>query len=122
MQTIQSNEAIEIRQEVFYFEVKIINCSTRCHAVVGLSEKEFPTNKQLGSSKKSYGYKSDGKVYNGNTTGEDFGPKFEQHDVVGCGLLISKQQIFFTLNGRYLGAPFKDVEIEKDSIFASVCL
>jgi hypothetical protein len=79
-------------------------------------------NKQLGTTKKSYGYKSDGKIYNGNTTGEEFGPKFEKNDVIGCGLITSKKQIFFTFNGRYLGSPFTNVEFLADSLFPSVCL
>jgi hypothetical protein len=49
-------------------------------------------------------------VYNGNTTGEEFGPKFEKNDVIGCGLIMSKKQIFFTYNGRYLGSPFTNID------------
>ena len=92
------------------------------HIMIGISEKEFPTNKLLGSSKKSYAYKSDGKIFNAKTTGEDFGPKFERHDIIGCGLIMSKKQIFFTLNGRFIGNAFNNVDIEKECLFPSVCL
>lgn len=81
------------------------------YILIGISEKEFVFNKQLGASKKSYGYKSDGKVYHGKSTGEDYGPKFERHDTVGCGVLLSRREIFFTLNGRYLGIAFANIDV-----------
>ncbi len=90
--------------------------------VIGISEKDFPLNKQLGTDKKSYGYKSDGKIYHGKVSGDDFGVKFERYDVIGCGLLPSKKQIFFTCNGRFIGNAFSNISIQKDNIYASVCL
>jgi hypothetical protein len=64
---------------------------TYSHILVGFSDKEHTPNKQLGASKKSYGYKSDGKIFNGSTTGEEFGPKYEKNDVIGCGLIMQKK-------------------------------
>ena len=89
--------------------------------MIGLSEKDCPLNKQLGSTKRSYGYKSDGKIFNNKaSSGEDYGAKFEKGDTVGCGLHLSSRQIFFTLNGRYLGFAFKDVDLH--ALYPSVCL
>ena len=45
--------------------------------------------------------------------GEDFGPKFDEKDVIGCGLLITKKEIFYTKNGAFIGTAFKDVKIHK---------
>lgn len=90
--------------------------------MIGVSEKDFQLNKQLGSDKKAYGYKSDGKVYHGKTSGEEYGPKFERYDVIGCGVVMPKKQIFFTYNGRFLGNAFSNVDIQKDTLYASVCL
>lgn len=59
--------------------------------MVGISDKAFSLNKQLGSSKKSYGYKSDGKVYNEKVVNDEYGPKFERYDVIGCGLIVSRR-------------------------------
>lgn len=93
--------------------------------MIGFSEKDYPQNKQLGTTKKSYGYKSDGKIYNnkvGPGNGDEYGAKFEKGDVVGCGLIMPRRQVFFTCNGRYLGTAFSNVEILKDSLYPSVCL
>lgn len=79
-------------------------------------------NKQLGADKKSYGYKSDGKIYHGKTAGDEFGSKFDKGDIIGCGLVIPRKQIFFTLNGRFLGNAFSNVNITRDNLYASVCL
>jgi hypothetical protein len=81
---------------------------------VGISDKDFQLNKQLGVTKKSYGLKADGKIFNNKTTGDEFGPKFERYDTVGCGLIMSKKQIFYSINGRLLGVAFNQVEISKD--------
>lgn len=35
---------------------------------------------------------------------------------------MSRKQIFYTFNGRYLGNAFSNLEIAKDSIYPSVCL
>jgi len=61
-------------------------------------------------------------VYHGKTAGEEFGPKFDKGDVIGCGLVMTKKQLFFTLNGRFVGNAFSNVNIGKDSLYAAVCL
>mmetsp|Transcript_29595 Transcript_29595/g.28796 ORF Transcript_29595/g.28796 Transcript_29595/m.28796 type:complete len:189 (-) Transcript_29595:865-1431(-) len=91
-------------------------------ALVGFSDREFALNKPLGSQKRSYSYKADGKIFNQKAGGDEYGPKFEKGDVVGCGLIISRKQIFFTINGRYLGTAFSNVELLKDGIYPSICL
>ena len=69
-------------------------------------------NKQIGTTKRSYGYKADGKISNNKPqSGEDYGPKYEINDVVGSGIIFSKKQIFFTYNGRYLGSAFSGIEV-----------
>jgi len=99
--------------------------------MVGFSEGDFALNKQLGTSKGSLGFKADGKLYNQKTAGEDFGPKFDIKDVVGCGLLVSRRQVFFTYNGRFLNSGgfrtidfgFGDLGDSKTKcLYPSVCL
>lgn len=79
--------------------------------MIGISEKDYPTNKALGQSKKSYGYKADGKIYTNKNNGDEYGPKFEKSDIIGCGIIMPRKQIFFTYNGRFLGTAFSNVEI-----------
>ena len=55
--------------------------------------------------------KADGKIYNGSSIGENYGSKFKISQTIGCGLIFSKQELFFTLDGKYLGTAFKNVSI-----------
>lgn len=38
-----------------------------------------------------------------------YGPRFGAGDTVGCGLDYARKEIFFTLNGQYLGVAFDSV-------------
>lgn len=45
----------------------------------------------------SYGYHGDdGKKFHANGQGEEYGPHFEAGDVIGAGIHIQRQEIFFT--------------------------
>lgn len=45
----------------------------------------------------SYGYHGDdGKKYHANGHGDDYGPTFSTGDVVGAGVHLDRQEIFFT--------------------------
>ena len=90
--------------------------------MIGITDKDFQLNKVIGTTKHSYGYKADGKVYNNKNNGDEYGPKFERHDVVGCGIIMSRKQIFYTFNGRFLGTAFSNVKIKSDKLYASICL
>ena len=35
---------------------------------------------------------------------------FQIGDVVGCGLVLPKKQIFYTVNGKLIGTAFNDVD------------
>ena len=64
----------------------------------------------------SYGYHGDdGCAYAGWGFGRRFGPTFGTGQVVGSGLLLphspsmASAQIFFTVDGKYVGTPFTHV-------------
>lgn len=116
-------------RSVLYFEVTIerVSCSDpqemrqnslydECIAV-GLASKSFEKSKQLpGWDKESYGYHGDdGGIFHGKGRQLlQYGPSFGCGDVVGCGVDYSKKQIFFTLNGRFLGVAFRDIKLWKE--------
>jgi hypothetical protein len=79
-------------------------------------------NKQCGTTSKSYGYNGEGKILHDKAKGESYGPKFKQKDIIGCGYYFSKNSIFFTLNGKYLGWAFKNVDSSILSSYATISL
>jgi len=67
-------------------------------------------NKQCGTTSKSYGYHSEGKIYHEKSKGDSFSTKFKSKDIVGCGYYFSKKAIFYTINGRFINWAFTKVE------------
>lgn len=108
---------IELRQ-VAYYEITIKSTSSvsslgedDCVAI-GLSTDSFSlVNFMPGWNSHSYGYHSDdGAIFHGRGIQRAvYGPQFGIDDVVGCGLRYDRNEIFFTLNGRYLGVAFANV-------------
>jgi hypothetical protein len=102
---------------VSYYEVRILensqdsddsNSNVGCIAV-GLGDSLFALNQYMpGWDLHSFGYHGDdGGSYHASGIAQSYGPKFGIGDVVGCGVDYEAQQIFFTLNGEFLGyAPF----------------
>jgi len=119
---VQASAPVDVTQDIFYFEVTLKDVGQRKLITIGFSEKDAVLNKQLGSSKGSYGFRADGKVFHNKEKGDDFlGSKFDVRDTVGCGLLLTNRLIFFTLNGRFLGYAFTRVDL-KEPLYPSVCL
>jgi hypothetical protein len=52
----------------------------------------------------SWGYHGDdGKKFNAQGIGKEFGPRYGRGDIVGCGVDMRAKSAFFTKNGEYLG-------------------
>jgi len=111
--SIQSNKPAKRNTSIYYFEVKINDIGHRGDISIGLADADFPLNKHPGWTKKSYGYKADGKVYSNKQAGDVVMPKFTSGNIVGCGINYFKREIFFTYNGEYTGPAFKDVELKE---------
>uniref|UniRef100_A0A8C6SDD4 SPRY domain containing 3 n=1 Tax=Neogobius melanostomus TaxID=47308 RepID=A0A8C6SDD4_9GOBI len=64
----------------------------------------------------------DGKLYNGNTVGQQFGPKCGRGDRIGCGIFPDSEEgqvtVFFTKNGTEVGSV--DIASSPDSLFPAV--
>ncbi|CAH8570193.1 unnamed protein product [Schistosoma turkestanicum] len=70
--------------------------------------KTSSLNKFPGSENNSFGYQSDGCVYHGSPTlSTKFGPRFNENDIIGCGVDFLSQSLFFTRNGIFLGKAFE---------------
>ncbi|CAM9572569.1 unnamed protein product [Ascophyllum nodosum] len=108
---------------VSYFEVTIgTPRSEHPHSIpdciaVGLSKSGFPLRgKMPGWDSRSYGYHSDdgGAFHDAGSMLFKCGPSFGSGDVIGCGLDYSvgddSADIFFTINGRFLGGAFHGVK------------
>lgn len=117
LRAVRDDKAIAYRfdrPQAAYFEVSISQSaqsrawSGECVAV-GLCSAGFRLQGcQPGWDVHSFGYHSDdGRIFHGSgSDGQPFGPLFGSGDVVGCGLSLTSLRVFFTLNGRLLGAPF----------------
>ncbi|CAM9114398.1 unnamed protein product [Phaeothamnion confervicola] len=106
-----------------YFEVSVLPPkSPRHHAVpdciaVGLTREGFKLGRKMpGWDRNSYGFHSDdgGVFHDAGSMVAKFGPSFGAGDVVGCGISYTAASttadIFYTLNGRWLGVAFRGVE------------
>jgi len=106
-----------VRGYLGYFEITISkglkNTEKSNHRLpcvaIGLALDSFPTTRFLpGWKKNSYGYHSDdGKIF--RITEKQYGKTFGSGDTVGIGIDFKKEEIFFTLNGEYLGLAFENV-------------
>lgn len=95
---------------LYYFEVHVEDDGTRGSIAVGMADGSFQLNRQPGWEPNSYAYHGyDGRRYLDSERGEAFGPRFGAGDVIGCGLLTERRELFFTKNGAHLGVAFCDV-------------
>lgn len=95
---------------IYYFEITFVSKGSGGVMGVGLSSSQPQLSKLPGWARESYGYHADdGKKYNGDGKGQDFGPKFTTDDVIGCGYNLVERNCFFTKNGIKIGLAFEDM-------------
>jgi hypothetical protein len=98
-----------VKAGVGYFEVKIINPGSGGSVSVGLTSRNWTSNRHPGSDSNSYGYLGNEGRKSHNTRCEPYGSKFCKEDIVGCGYNFDRRVIFWTLNGKYLGDAYSKV-------------
>lgn len=104
---VQSNLPIPRLNEVYYFEVKMLDLPPATEVAVGLTTRPYPLFRFPGLHKYSIGYMSNGKVsYNHPWYTRPFGLPYAQGDVVGVGYRPRGGHIFFTRNGRRVTESF----------------
>eukprot|EP01031_Cornospumella_fuschlensis_P039615 gene39615-48228_t len=80
---------------------------------IGLCTGDFQYTKRMpgwdggDEGGEGWGYHGDdGKVFHKSGKGVSYAPPFGLHDVVGCGVCLDTREIFFTLNGVFMGVAF----------------
>ncbi|XP_026188498.1 SPRY domain-containing protein 3 isoform X1 [Mastacembelus armatus] len=107
-----------------YFEVTIVDTGVRGTIAVGLVPKFYRLDHQPGWLPYSVAYHADnGKLYNGNPVGQQFGPKCARGDRIGCGIHSENTEaglttVFFTKNGREVGSV--EVPVSVEGLFPAV--
>lgn len=106
-----------------YFEVTIVDTGVRGMISVGLVPQSYKLDHQPGWLPNSVAFHADdGKLYNGNTVGQQFGPKCCRGDRIGCGISPDSEEgqitVFFTKNGTEVGSV--DLPSSPDPLFPAV--
>jgi hypothetical protein len=91
-----------------YFEATVLNEGLRGIVAVGLIGEGYAMDKMPGWAEESIGYHADDACAFHNTGwGRQWGKRYGTGDVVGCGIVFSTGEVFYTLNGEFLGVAYR---------------
>ncbi|XP_072350187.1 SPRY domain-containing protein 3 isoform X2 [Scyliorhinus torazame] len=113
-----------LTKENNYFEVCIVDTGVRGTIAVGLVPQYYKLDHQPGWLPHSVAYHADdGKLFNGNGVGQQFGPKCLAGDRIGCGVHPESfdrgmATVFFTRNGKEVGSVV--MAMSPDGLFPAV--
>ncbi|GAM84473.1 hypothetical protein ANO11243_024690 [Dothideomycetidae sp. 11243] len=101
--SVQTNLPIPKQNEVYYWEAKVYDKPESTLISVGVTTKPYPLFRLPGWHRFSLAYTSTGvRRYNQPFSGTNYGPVYEQGDVIGCGYRPRTGTVFFTRNGKKL--------------------
>ena len=103
-----------------YFELHVINPGPRRLLTLGLLPHGYPVEgKQPGWNPGSFGlHGDDGAIFCQAGAGDAFADRFEPGDVIGCGVHWPSHEVFFSVNGRFIG--FADTKAKSNRLYACV--
>ena len=106
--SVKSSRPIPQTCNIYYFEMKILDGKDDVPIAIGLTTDSFNLKRMPGWDKLTIGYHGDdGKLFYQNQKGNTYGPTFGKGDVVGCGVYLGNNTVFFTKNGRSYGVATK---------------
>jgi hypothetical protein len=102
--SIRTDHPMPMECGLYYYEVTILSRCKEGLIGIGFSGKKTPLNRLPGWEAESWAYHGDdGYSFACSANGKGYGPKFETHDVIGCGINFRTGHAFFTKNGVHLG-------------------
>ncbi|KAI9797219.1 MAG: hypothetical protein M1833_005628 [Piccolia ochrophora] len=116
--TVRADHPMPPQCGIYYYEVSIRSKGKEATIGVGFSSSNVSLNRLPGWEPESWAYHGDdGRSFCCSHTGRDYGPKFANGDVIGCGVNFRTGCAFFTKNGLALGTAFRDI---KGKLYPSV--
>lgn len=108
---------------ISYFEITIQSLGTYGYIAVGISDpSETDSSAHLGWFPSSYGFHADiGCAFHASGTGAAFSTRWKEGDVIGCGIDFIRSEVFYTLNGEWLGVSHRGLQI-KSSWYPAVSM
>jgi len=98
---VQTNMPLPKVQDVYYFEVKLMDKPVYTNLGIGLATKLYPCWRFPGRNKHSVGYFTEEgrKYFSDPYEGKPYGVPCYEGDVVGCGYRPRTGAVFFSRNG-----------------------
>ncbi|DAA79787.1 TPA_exp: putative Ran-binding protein (RanBP10) [Trichophyton benhamiae CBS 112371] len=113
---VRADQPMPVKCGIYYFEVTILAKPKDGMIGVGFSNNKASLERLPGWEQESWAYHGDdGKTFFGDNQGQGrpYGPTFTVNDTIGCGIVFSTGNAFFTKNGSFLGNAFRDLKPAK---------
>jgi hypothetical protein len=96
--SVRSSRPVPRECPIYYYEITVHDPGVRGAITIGMAPEDFNLTRQTGSTPGSYGYRAeDGRKFDGTSrAGSTYGPLFALGDIVGCGINLYDNTIFFT--------------------------